>query len=46
MSPFKNMEKAVERRDLVLSLMEKEGYISQNDVEKAKEQQIVLQEEK
>ena len=45
LSPFKNMEKAVERRDLVLFLMEQQGYISQNDVEKAKQQQIVLQEE-
>ncbi|WP_254782251.1 transglycosylase domain-containing protein [Bacillus sp. OK048] len=46
LSPFKNMEKAVKRRNLVLFLMEQEGYISQNDVEKAKQQQIVLQEEK
>ncbi|MDR7077473.1 penicillin-binding protein 2A [Neobacillus niacini] len=46
LSPFKNMDKAVERRDLVLFLMEQEGYISQNDLEKAKQQQIVLQKEK
>ncbi|MEH7009762.1 PBP1A family penicillin-binding protein [Neobacillus niacini] len=46
LSPFKNMEKSVERRDLVLALMEKEGYISQNDVDKAKEQPVVLNEEK
>ena len=45
LSPFKNMEKAVERRDLVLFLMEQQGYISQNDMEKAKQQEIVLQEE-
>ena len=45
LSPFKNMEKAVERRNLVLFLMEQQGYISQNDLEKAKQQQIVLQEE-
>ncbi|TSI05781.1 transglycosylase domain-containing protein [Lysinibacillus sp. BW-2-10] len=43
LSPFKDMDKSVERRDLVLSLMEKEGYISQNDVEKAKEQSMVLE---
>jgi penicillin-binding protein 2A len=46
LSPFKNMEKSIERRDLVLALMEKEGYISQNDVEKAKQQSVVLNEEK
>lgn len=46
LSPFKNMEKSVERRDLVLSLMEKEGYITQADVKKAKEQPVVLNEEK
>ncbi len=43
LSPFKNMDKSVERRDLVLSLMEKEGYISQNELEKAKSQVIVLE---
>lgn len=46
LSPFKNMEKSVERRDLVLSLMEKEGYVTQADVEKAKAQKVVLNEEK
>ncbi|MDN4492504.1 transglycosylase domain-containing protein [Ureibacillus aquaedulcis] len=43
LSPFKDMEKSVERRNLVLSLMEKEGYIIQEDVAKAKEQTIVLE---
>lgn len=42
LSPIKNIEKSVARRDLVLSLMENEGYIVQSDVEKAKEQTIVL----
>lgn len=46
LSPFKNMEKSVERRNLVLALMEQEGYISANDVKKAKEQPVVLNEEK
>lgn len=46
LSPFKNMEKSIERRNLVLSLMEQEGYISASDVEKAKEQPVVLNEEK
>jgi penicillin-binding protein 2A len=45
LSPYKNMDKAVERRDLVLSLMENEGYIRQEDVDKAKEQSIVLTDE-
>ncbi|KQL34479.1 transglycosylase domain-containing protein [Psychrobacillus sp. FJAT-21963] len=43
LSPFKDMDKSVEQRNLVLSLMEKEGYISQDDVEAAKEQPIVLE---
>ncbi|WP_428912291.1 transglycosylase domain-containing protein [Niallia sp. Krafla_26] len=43
LSPFKNMDRSIERRNLVLSLMEKEGYISQNEVEKAKGQLIVLE---
>jgi len=43
LSPFKDMEKSVQRRNVVLSLMEKEGYISKKQMEKAKEQQIVLQ---
>lgn len=43
LSPFKDMDKSVERRDIVLSLMESEGYISQKELEEAKEQQIVLQ---
>lgn len=46
LSPFKNMEKSVQRRDLVLSLMEKERYISEDDVAKAKQQPVVLNEEK
>jgi penicillin-binding protein 2A len=45
LSPFKNMEKAIERRNLVLSLMEKEGYISQKERESAKQQEIVLAED-
>lgn len=43
LSPFKDMDKSVDRRDIVLSLMEKEGYISKIELEKAKEQQIVLE---
>jgi penicillin-binding protein 2A len=46
LSPFKNMEKSIERRNLVLTLMENEGYISQSDVEKAKQEPVVLKEEK
>ena len=36
LSPIKNFDKSVERRDVVLSLMKNEGYISQADVEKQK----------
>ncbi|MBO9130873.1 PBP1A family penicillin-binding protein [Bacillus sp. 165] len=42
LSPLKNMDKAIERRNTVLALMKKEGYISQNQAEKAKEQAIIL----
>ncbi|WP_412176732.1 transglycosylase domain-containing protein [Bacillus sp. T3] len=42
LSPVKKMEKSIERRNLVLSLMEKEGYITQKDVEQAKAETVVL----
>lgn len=43
LSPFKNMDKAIERRNLVLSLMEKEGYITADEREEAEAQAIVLE---
>ncbi|MFL0582079.1 transglycosylase domain-containing protein [Solibacillus silvestris] len=43
LSPLKDMNKSVQRRDLVLALMEKEGFITQNDAKKAKEQPIILE---
>jgi penicillin-binding protein 2A len=42
LSPYKSMEKALERRNIVLSLMKSEGYISQKDFEKNLDQPIVL----
>ena len=42
LSPYKSMEKAVERRNIVLSLMNSEGYIGQMEFEKTLEQPIVL----
>ena len=42
LSPYKSMEKAVDRRNIVLSLMKSEGYISQKDFEKNLDQPIVL----
>ncbi|QTD43251.1 transglycosylase domain-containing protein [Sporosarcina sp. Te-1] len=42
LSPNKNMEKSVERRNLVLSLMKGEKYISQAEYDEAIEQEIVL----
>ena len=42
LSPFKSMEKSVKRRNIVLSLMKSEGYITQNDFDQAIEQKIVL----
>ncbi len=46
LSPVKNFDQSIERRDVVLSLMKNEGYISQADLETAKKQSIVLAEEK
>ncbi|MGX6445053.1 transglycosylase domain-containing protein [Neobacillus sp. K501] len=46
LSPFKNMDEAIKRRNIVLSLMENEGYINESDVEKAKAQPVVLNEGK
>jgi penicillin-binding protein 2A len=43
LSPIKNLDKAVERRNIVLTLMKNEGYINQSDVEGAKNQPIVLE---
>ncbi|WP_256241759.1 transglycosylase domain-containing protein [Bacillus sp. V3B] len=41
-SPIKNIDKATERRNLVLTLMKNEGYINESDIEKAKNERIVL----
>lgn len=46
LSPVKNFEKSIERRNIVLSLMQKEGYITQSEVEQAKAQKIVLKSKK
>lgn len=42
LSPYKNMEKSVERRNLVLTLMKNEGYISQAEFDEAIGQEIIL----
>ncbi len=42
LSPIKNFEQSIERRNIVLSLMEKEGYITKNELEIAKAEQVVL----
>ncbi|QNK90654.1 PBP1A family penicillin-binding protein [Sporosarcina sp. resist] len=42
LSPYKNMGKALDRRNIVLSLMKSEGYISQQDLDKNLDQPIVL----
>lgn len=42
-SPFKNMDKAIERRNLVLSLMEKEGYITASERKEAEAEAVVLE---
>lgn len=46
LSPVKNFEKSIERRNIVLSLMQKEGYITQSEVVQAKAQKIVLKSKK
>ncbi|MER2031089.1 MAG: PBP1A family penicillin-binding protein, partial [Solibacillus sp.] len=43
LSPLKDMNISVQRRDLVLALMEKEGYITQNEAKKAKGNPIVVE---
>lgn len=43
LSPFKDMDKAMKRRNLVLSLMEKEAYITAEEREEAEAQAIVLE---
>ncbi|OAS82847.1 MULTISPECIES: transglycosylase domain-containing protein [Metabacillus] len=42
LNPINNYEKAIERRNLVLSLMKSEGYISQSDFEEAINQEVKL----
>ncbi|MDG4657373.1 PBP1A family penicillin-binding protein [Ectobacillus antri] len=42
LSPFKNPQKSKERRDVVLSLMKQEGYITENQFAAAKAEKIVL----
>ncbi|MCD7034814.1 PBP1A family penicillin-binding protein [Metabacillus sp. GX 13764] len=45
-SPVKNMEKAKERRNLVLSLMAEQGYITKEEAEKDKKESIQLKQKK
>ena len=42
LSPYKDMEKSVERRNIVLSLMKSEEYISQAEFDEAVGQELVL----
>ena len=42
LSPYKNLEKSVQRRNIVLSLMKSEKYISQAEFDEAIGQEIVL----
>lgn len=41
-SPLKNIDKSTERRNLVLTLMQQQGYISENELETAKNSGILL----
>ncbi|MBE3520211.1 MAG: PBP1A family penicillin-binding protein [Firmicutes bacterium] len=42
LSPYRNMDRAVEMRNTVLSLMAEQGYISREQAEKAKKEKVVL----
>ena len=42
LNPYEHMEKATERRNLVLTQMRKQGYISSQQYEKAKHEKVVL----
>lgn len=42
LSPIKNYDQSIQRRNIVLSLMEKEGFITDEQMNKAKAEQIVL----
>ncbi|QOR67353.1 PBP1A family penicillin-binding protein [Cytobacillus suaedae] len=43
LSPLKNFEKSMERRDIVLTLMHQHGYITEEEMNQAKAQEIVLE---
>lgn len=42
-SPFKNTEKCLRRRNLVLSLLEKEGYITKDEMQRAIDESLPIQ---
>ncbi|WP_335519950.1 transglycosylase domain-containing protein [Neobacillus drentensis] len=42
LNPYEHMEKATERRNLVLALMKQQGFISSQQYEKAKQEKVVL----
>lgn len=42
LNPYNHMEKAVQRRNLVLLQMKNQGYISEAEFEKAKQEKVVL----
>ncbi|MCS1350240.1 transglycosylase domain-containing protein [Mechercharimyces sp. CAU 1602] len=43
LSPFKNDEAAIKRRNLVLDLMEKQGFLERAEVQTSKESELILQ---
>ncbi|WP_164462121.1 PBP1A family penicillin-binding protein [Bacillus sp. FJAT-42376] len=43
-SPVKNYDKAIERRNVVLKLMEKQKFLSKADADKARNEELVLKE--
>ncbi|MDQ0861421.1 transglycosylase domain-containing protein [Bacillus sp. V2I10] len=42
-SPVKNLEKSLDRRDVVLSLMKKEKFITEEEMNEAKNEKVVLE---
>ncbi len=42
LNPYDHLEKAIERRDIVLAQMEEQGYITNQQYEKAKNEKVIL----
>ncbi|WP_316571208.1 penicillin-binding protein 1A [Neobacillus sp. YIM B06451] len=43
LNPYKHLEKAIDRRNVVLGMMAKHGYITNEEAEKAKQEKVTLE---